>query len=57
LFADVAEDGVVAAVQVDGGGGADVDDRGDHARECRRIGTVDALVACQQARDAVLESG
>jgi hypothetical protein len=28
LFADVAEDGVVAAVQVDGGGGAAVDETG-----------------------------
>lgn len=33
LVADVGEDGFVAAVQVQGGGGADVDDRGDRVAE------------------------
>jgi hypothetical protein len=57
LVADVSEDGFVAAVQVHGGGGADVDDRGDHARQRRRVGGTDVLVAGDQAGDAVLEAG
>lgn len=45
LGADVGEDGIVAAVQVHGGGGADVDDRGNHPRQRCRVGGADALVA------------
>ncbi|MGW7512864.1 hypothetical protein ACWGJ0_34800 [Streptomyces massasporeus] len=53
LVTDVGEDGFVAAVQVQGGGGADVDDRRDHPRRRRAI---DVLVAGEQAGDAALDA-
>jgi len=56
LVADVGEDGFVAAVQVQGGGGADVDDRGDHPRQRCRVSGIDVLVAGEQAGDADLEA-
>lgn len=56
LVADVGEDDFVAEVQVHGGGGADVDDRGDHPRQRRRVGGTDVLVAGEQTGDAVLKA-
>ncbi|MEU3491675.1 hypothetical protein [Streptomyces massasporeus] len=56
LVTDVGEDGFVAAVQVQGGGGADMDDRRDHPRRRRRVGAIDVLVAGEQAGDAALDA-
>ena len=56
LFTDVGEDGLIAAAQVDRRGGADVDDRGDHAGQRRRILGADPFVAGEKGRDAVLQA-
>ncbi len=56
LPTDVVEDLGEAVAKVHGRGGGDVDDRGDHARECARIGGDDAGIVGQDAGQAALQA-